>query len=373
MTDIYLEPNDTFELLNVNTGSDIYGSTGSETVMLRDYPVGTRLDGNIETVQVTGDAGETTLRVNANGQLELVANNIAYATFTGGLNQPVNLQFNDGNVILEQVSSNAFTISNPVNPSDFESINIYLSNTADSVTLGREALVREFGWVDQFTYVSGGDTPDGYNIEAGIYTGDPNLRQGVVNVLETISDFILNDLPDSTDFGGVDDLLLEIHFGDLPGNLGGVARNLGYREEAGEGYMLPVRGMVELDIHVAQTIPQETFEALVMHEVLHTLGFASGTWNRLGLVDDYNGDLRFNGAEATAYYNSEFPSIAANDPLSHLGVPIETDGNPGTAGSHWDDATFGAEVMTGWVNYSGNYVSTMTLAAFSDMGYDVML
>lgn len=372
MTDIYLATDDVFELLGVNADTTIFGGPGHETLSLRGYPAGTRLDGNIEAVQVFGAAEDTTLRVNASGQLELVANNAVYATFIGGLNQPVNLQFNDGNIILEQVASNSFKISNPVNPSDFESVNIYLSPTADSVTLGREALVREFGWVDQFTYISGGDTPDGYNIEADIYTGDATLRQGVVNVLETISDFILSDLPDSADYGGVDDLLLEIHFGDLPG-LWGEARNLGYREEAGEGYLLPVRGMVTINSQAAQTIPQETFEALMMHEVLHTLGFASGTWGRLGLVDDYNGDLRFNGPTATAHYNSNFPSIAANDPLSHLGVPIETDGSPGTAGSHWDDATFGAEVMTGWIDYSGNYISTMTLAAFSDMGYDVML
>ena len=46
-------------------------------------------------------------------------------------------------------------------------------------------------------------------------------------------------------------------------------------------------------------------------------------------------------------------------------------GGSGTAGVHWDDATFGTEVMTGQLNYA-NDVSDMTIAALEDMGYETV-
>ena len=54
------------------------------------------------------------------------------------------------------------------------------------------------------------------------------------------------------------------------------------------------------------------------------------------------------------------------------GVPIEQDGGDGTAFAHWDDATFGNELMTGTLDFtSTNPLSVITVGAFDDMGYDV--
>ena len=91
----------------------------------------------------------------------------------------------------------------------------------------------------------------------------------------------------------------------------------------------------------------------------------------MGLVENIDGDLRFTGENATTEYNSDYASVAAADSFSFIGVPIETDGGSGTAGVHWDDATFNNEIMTGYLNYN-NLRSDMTVAALEDMGYDTI-
>ena len=49
-------------------------------------------------------------------------------------------------------------------------------------------------------------------------------------------------------------------------------------------------------------------------------------------------------------------------------INVETEGGSGTAGSHWDDATYGNELMTGYIDQS-NYFSSMSAASFGDLGY----
>jgi hypothetical protein len=112
------------------------------------------------------------------------------------------------------------------------------------------------------------------------------------------------------------------------------------------------------------------WDDLILHEMGHALGFGT-SWASMGLIDNYDGDLRFNGANATQAYNDDYSDKAGNDALSDLGVPVETDGGSGTAGVHWDDQTFGGELMTGRLNYT-NTLSDMSIAALEDMGYDTV-
>ena len=58
---------------------------------------------------------------------------------------------------------------------------------------------------------------------------------------------------------------------------------------------------------------------------------------------------------------------------SGSGIPVEQDGGSGTAGSHWDEETFGNELMTGYINDGDNPFSAMSAAAFRDMGYVINL
>ncbi len=52
-----------------------------------------------------------------------------------------------------------------------------------------------------------------------------------------------------------------------------------------------------------------------------------------------------------------------------FGIPVEQDGGAGTAGSHWDEETFGNELMTGYINEGENYFTAMSAASFEDIGY----
>ena len=57
---------------------------------------------------------------------------------------------------------------------------------------------------------------------------------------------------------------------------------------------------------------------------------------------------------------------------AHAAINVSWDGGAGTAFGHWDDATFGNELMTGALDFTGtNPLSVITVGAFDDMGYGV--
>jgi hypothetical protein len=111
-----------------------------------------------------------------------------------------------------------------------------------------------------------------------------------------------------------------------------------------------------------------TWDAIILHEMGHALGFAGIVFDTLGLVD---GSGNFIGANAMAAYGGP--------------VPLESDGGSGTAGSHWDEATFAPnpngdanpdlmpnELMTGWLAMNEQtYLSDTTVGALADLGYHV--
>jgi hypothetical protein len=145
----------------------------------------------------------------------------------------------------------------------------------------------------------------------------------------------------------------------------------GYTSVRPDSY-LPSQGYIRLDSADLSTMQSYGLvDDFAFHEILHAMGFGTA-WNAMGLVDNVNGDLRFTGENAIQAYNDIYATIAANDPLSAIGVPVETDGGSGTAGVHWDHATFGAEMMTGALNTRQNVISDMTIAALEDMGYDTI-
>lgn len=138
MSTIFLSANDIFTLASTNTNDAVIGRPGgAETVILQGNPTGTLLDGNIEIVQVAGSASNTTLQVNStSGRLELSSGGVVYATFAGGLNQAVDLQFTDGNVTLTQTGANSYSIANPTNLNDIATFNPTTSLSGSAVGRG---------------------------------------------------------------------------------------------------------------------------------------------------------------------------------------------------------------------------------------------
>ncbi len=175
---------------------------------------------------------------------------------------------------------------------------------------------------------------------------------------------LTGDLPDVTLNGRViDDLLINASVVTIDGSGGilGQAGFTGYRDES----LLPYEGIMQFDAaDVAGMVSAGIFADVVAHEMAHVLGFGI-LWDAdfLGLNSTFG---QYTGQEAMAEYR-----LLRGQPSATY-VPLETGGGSGTANSHWSEAVFGSELMTGYASPSGNMpLSRMTVASFADMGYQV--
>ncbi len=257
-----------------------------------------------------------------------------------------------------------------------------ISPAAASVDLSTAAVF----WVEQSavldvsqgivldSYISGqgaNDVFSDFNIEI-IFEGtwSEALQAAFIKSAEYLSSIITGDVRGGGR-QGIDDIRINATLDDIdgPGGVLGQAGPTGLRFFS----KLPKTAIMEFDVADANNFDgQNLFDDIVLHEMMHSLGFGT-IWAALGLTEGSvrNGDIVFTGENAILAYNTELADIAANDPNSLNGVPVETDGGPGTAGGHWDDDTFDNELMTGYIS-DPNYVSSMTVAAFEDMGYDTV-
>lgn len=135
------------------------------------------------------------------------------------------------------------------------------------------------------------------------------------------------------------------------------------------GSSLPALGSLMLDAQdVDNIVAQGLLNAVVLHEMLHVLGFGT-IWPDQGLVQ---------GAGTPA---SAFLGASARQGCLTLGgsaatvcassVPLETGSGGGHDDSHWRESVFGAELMTPFVSPGANPVSRMTLGSLTDLGYAV--
>lgn len=215
------------------------------------------------------------------------------------------------------------------------------------------------------SYISGGDAATSFNIEIifnGTWTVD--LQQAFIDAADLISSIITGDIT-NVRFrkDRIDDIKIEAELvdidgpGDETGNILGQAGPTSARLSSN----LPATAIMEFDIYDAETYDSQfLFNDIVFHEMMHSIGFGT-MWDAMGLVDDPNGDqslLLFTGANATAENGGS-------------NVLIETDGGPGTAGGHWDETAFTNEIMTGYID-DPNYLSTISVAAIEDMGYETI-
>lgn len=219
------------------------------------------------------------------------------------------------------------------------------------------------------SYVSGNSDGSGFNIEI-VFEGSwtAALQQSFVDASELISDIILGDIGDVFFRGKtIDDLRIEATLSDIDGSGGilGQAGPTAYRTAD----FLPAMGIMEFDTADAEAYDAAgLFNDIVFHEMMHVLGFGT-MWDNMGLLaNGPGGTLEFTGVNAATAFALEFGA----GPVS-----VETDGGPGTAGGHWNEGgsdgfAFGNEIMTGYINAGGNYLSNTTIAALEDMGYDTV-
>ena len=201
---------------------------------------------------------------------------------------------------------------------------------------------------------------------SGEWTDD--LKDAFTSAANFLSALITNDIaPD-----GYDDITISAELTNIDGS-GGI---LG---QAGPTYIwnsnnLSSQAVMQFDVADATDFDNlGLWDDIVLHEMLHCIGFGT-LWDYLGgLVEtqvDDNGTKKptddivssvFVGTNAAYYsdllFGDEYPLI-------------ETDGGSGTAGGHWDEATYDNELMTGWIDAS-NFLSLMSYGALDDMGYDI--
>lgn len=211
-------------------------------------------------------------------------------------------------------------------------------------------------------YTSGPATASaGYNITIE-FKG--SWTQAYYDVFKAAADrlttLIVGEIPDVTVYGTkggpkyVDDIVISAELTTIDG-AGGVLGSAG-PTALRTSSQLPATAQMKFDIVDVNGMGLEVFADVVLHEMAHSLGVGS-IWDRLGLVS--NG--LFTGANAVR----EYQAMGGTG----TGIPVEQDGGSGTAGSHWDEETFGNELMTGYINAGENYFTAMSAASFADLGY----
>jgi hypothetical protein len=226
------------------------------------------------------------------------------------------------------------------------------------------------------TYISGNPNVDDaaeFNIQIN-FSGSWTAKQQAIVVwaADTWSSIITGDIHNDTDLNGnlVDDIVINVSTGRIDGNgnplFGNVlaqTSDLVVRDPGTEDQWLPLTASIALDsTDLKNSAFADAWDDIILHEMGHALGFVGAIFDNLGLTD---GSGNFTGANAVSAYGGL--------------VPLEDGGGSGTAGSHWDEATFAPdgtlmsnELMTGYfVPGEQTYLSDTTIGALADLGYTV--
>jgi uncharacterized protein YjdB len=229
-------------------------------------------------------------------------------------------------------------------------------------------------------------TSAGYDITLRITPGTSmTTRQlrAFVDAKERIQELVVGDVPDSfvsltvgemARCGGpaiaetVDDVIIyaEVAPIDGPGNILGQAGPCFIRNEA-PGF--PIVGHMQFDSADLPALETKgLLEATILHEMMHVLGFGT-LWASAGyLAGDGTSSVHFSGPSAL----SAFDTYNGGTTYPGSKVPVEDTGGTGTVNSHWREADFDDELMTGFLDKDvPKPFSATTVKSMEDIGYRV--
>ena len=131
--------------------------------------------------------------------------------------------------------------------------------------------------------------------------------------------------------------------------------------------ILPTRGYSTVNTNALATplfSDTEYFTDVMTHEFAHIMGFGS-LWRSNSLVDPISGvyDADTNAGIVYNYENN----------TTDVDIPLTTDAGIGSDLTHWQEETFGNELMTNQSEAPGisNPISELTLASLEDLGWNV--
>lgn len=242
------------------------------------------------------------------------------------------------------------------------------------------------------------DDPGAFDIVV-VFANDllsPGQRAAFQDAADRWAEVIIADLPAAqpgdvpADFscvgepafnGFVDDVVISAFGANIDG-AGGVLASAGpclFRADGTNGALaaLPVYGIMRFDVaDLANLEAGGGLFSTILHEMGHVLGIGT-LWEPNGLID-FVGDAASCRNVGTFTTDPTFNGIAGNTQFGILGgvggAPIEESFGPGTQCGHWDEVTFGTELMTGFLNIAAvEPLSILTAGSLTDLGYTVDL
>jgi hypothetical protein len=137
---------------------------------------------------------------------------------------------------------------------------------------------------------------------------------------------------------------------------------------AGDNAFIPARGRMTFDTADLEQMEQRgTLNDVITHEMGHVIGVSGLIWGFKGLLNGAGTENpTFEGRSAMEEYGR-----LRGDGSEPTPVPVENEGGPGTAGSHWREKVFRNELMSGFIAAAGNPISRVTVGSLRDMGYVV--
>ncbi len=224
-------------------------------------------------------------------------------------------------------------------------------------------MVEEGGATSEIdSYLSGDaevDDSEEFNIEVN-FLGEWSSE--LVESVTQAADFLSALIQNNTSLDSSADLTIDIALLDIDGE-NGVLGSSTVTDTWGDSYT-PSESLIEFDIADANSYyEQGLWDDIVLHEMVHSLGFGT-VWQNEGVVEVSTDE----SGEVVVEYTGE--SASALEPTDADTPIVETDGGAGTAYGHWDEETYGNELMTGTIDES-NYISEMTFGALEDLGYEI--
>jgi hypothetical protein len=194
-----------------------------------------------------------------------------------------------------------------------------------------------------------------------VFTGASQYQTYFEQAAQRWERIIRSDLSavNSSTYGLIDDLRIDASVQAIDGT-NGILAQAGWdlRRSSSEGG-LPYHGIMRFDsADITAMVNNGTFLSVVMHEMGHVLGLGT-LWDTFGL----RSGASYTGPNANARYRE----------LGGSGfVPLETTGGQGTAFSHWSEARFDRELMTGFSETGPPMpLSVITIGGLQDLGYSV--